>query len=249
MAGRLPGQGGAGSPVIAHAGGGLGGGGSTNPVTPTEGLVSGKVSAEVVAALAAQAGLRGQALQTAVAVSFAENGSHDSYATHRNSDGSVDTGLWQINSVHGQWTEQQLKNAGTNAAAMYVVSSHGTDWTPWTTYTSRAYVAKLPAAAAAIRSMQADGGPSRVLVAHPPPGSTSGDGGLPGSGLVGDALGVITTPISWGESLAKFLGALMDRSTWIRVAEILGGLALGIGALYMLARQAGIAPKGVPIPV
>jgi len=64
-------------------------------------------------------------------------------------------------------------------------------------------------------------------------------GGDLGSGIVDagkSALGFVTAPISWGEALAKFLGKLLDRQTWIRALEILGGLALGIGGLFLLGR-------------
>lgn len=51
-------------------------------------------------------------------------------------------------------------------------------------------------------------------------------------------------PLSWAQSLVKFLGALMDPHTWIRVAEFLAGailLAVGVNA----ALKQGIGP-GAP---
>ena len=42
-----------------------------------------------------------------------ENGAGDPKASNRNSDGSVDTGLMQVNSIHG-YTVQQLQDPETN---------------------------------------------------------------------------------------------------------------------------------------
>ena len=65
---------------------------------------------------------------------------------HTNSNGSTDYGLWQINSVHGEYTPAFLVNAENNASAMDDVSSDGTDFHPWATYNSGAYRRYLSAA-------------------------------------------------------------------------------------------------------
>jgi len=70
----------------------------------------------------------------------------------------------------------------------------------------------------------------------------------------GAAWGAFGAPIAWGEALAKFLGQLLDRKTWIRFGEIIGGLVLGLGGLIVLAKAlgadsavAGVAGKVAPI--
>ena len=61
------------------------------------------------------------------------------YAANANSDGTVDRGYWQINSSHGPLS---TFGAHGNARAAVLISSDGTDWTPWTTYNTGAYAGK-----------------------------------------------------------------------------------------------------------
>ncbi len=68
-------------------------------------------------------------------VAIAESGGYQ-YATDHDSNGSVDRGLWQINSVHGHWSSY---NANTNARGAKAISDDGHDWRPWVTYRSGAY--------------------------------------------------------------------------------------------------------------
>ena len=63
----------------------------------------------------------------AAAVALAESGGKpDAINTNRN--GSVDRGLWQINSVHGK---QSTVDPVNNAKAAVAISKGGTDWRPW----------------------------------------------------------------------------------------------------------------------
>ena len=49
-------------------------------------------------------------------------------------------GLWQINTLaHPNYNEASLLDPTYNAHAAYQISSAGTNWTPWSTYTSGAY--------------------------------------------------------------------------------------------------------------
>src|SRR5262249_12728038 len=65
----------------------------------------------------------------AAAIAMAESGGN-STATHTNSNGTTDRGLWQINSIHGK---QSTTNAAENARAAVAISKNGTDWRPWCT--------------------------------------------------------------------------------------------------------------------
>lgn len=92
-------------------------------------------------------------------------------------------------------------------------------------------------------------------------GNGKGAGAWHGAAAVADGLddagaawGAFGAPIAWGEALAKFLGQLLDRKTWIRFGEIIGGLVLGLGGLIVLAKAlgadsavAGVAGKVAPI--
>lgn len=71
----------------------------------------------------------------AAEVAMAESSGNEN-ATHYNSDGSVDRGYWQINSVHGALS---VYGPDENARAAIVISSDGTDWQSWTTYRNGDY--------------------------------------------------------------------------------------------------------------
>lgn len=65
----------------------------------------------------------------AAAVAMAESGG-STQATDYDSNGSVDRGLWQINSVNGS---QSSYDVMTNARAAVALSNNGTNWRPWCT--------------------------------------------------------------------------------------------------------------------
>ena len=92
---------------------------------------------------------------TAAAVAMAESGGNTDAVgdmTITPPYGSV--GLWQINlAAHPQYDVQSLHNADYNASAAFAVSSGGTNWQPWSTFTTTnpalSYRRFLPAAQAA----------------------------------------------------------------------------------------------------
>jgi surface antigen len=89
--------------------------------------------------IAAGAGFTGNNLNIAVAIAQAESGFRAD-ATNTNKDGSIDRGLWQINSVHTEYIPTLLlADTAYNASAAWTISRNGTNWTPWSTYTSGAY--------------------------------------------------------------------------------------------------------------
>jgi hypothetical protein len=81
----------------------------------------------------------------AAAIALAESGG-DPNATGHNTNGTTDRGAWQINSVHGALSTYD-ENA--NAKAAIKISGNGTNWGPWTTYTTGAFKKFLSGAAAA----------------------------------------------------------------------------------------------------
>lgn len=82
-----------------------------------------------------QAGGNPTAAPTAAAIAMAESGGN-SQATDNDSNGSVDRGLWQINSVHGA---QSTYDVMGNARAAVAISNNGSNWSPWVTYSTGAY--------------------------------------------------------------------------------------------------------------
>lgn len=85
-----------------------------------------------VASFADAAGFPGVELHTAVAVAYAES-LGDPEAVGRNPNGSKDSGLWQINSIHGF---SGLKDPLENARAAYEVW-RVQGWTAWYAHTPR----------------------------------------------------------------------------------------------------------------
>jgi hypothetical protein len=71
----------------------------------------------------------------AAAVALAESGGNPDAIGH-NSNGSVDRGLWQINSIHGA---QSTTDVTGNVRSAIAISNNGTNWQPWTTFVSGAY--------------------------------------------------------------------------------------------------------------
>lgn len=100
----------------------------------------GQLASAGVAAIAWRAGWRGTDINIAVAVARAESGWNPKI-TNRNNNGSIDYGLFQINSIHeailagGNWADAQ-QNA---AMAFKVWTDAGGSWGPWVTYWSGAY--------------------------------------------------------------------------------------------------------------
>lgn len=108
-----------------------------------------------IAAVARQAGFTGYDLTLAVAVCLAESGGRTE-AMHRNTNGSTDFGLWQINSVHADLLKNaDWANRNTNAAMAFSVFKDAKyKWTPWSTFNSGAYRDHLGAAVTAVASAQ-----------------------------------------------------------------------------------------------
>lgn len=94
---------------------------------------------------------------TIVAIAYAESGLND-LAQHVVNDipptdsayNSVDRGIVQINSFwHAEVPDTCAFTAACAFAAAYTISAQGTNYTPWSTYTSGAYKEFLPVALAA----------------------------------------------------------------------------------------------------
>jgi len=91
------------------------------------------------------AGIPENQLATCVAIAMAESSLNPLAVNDKNSDGSIDRGLWQINSVHcqpkGPYNAQALFDPAYNAAAMAAIYRAKGNWSDWSTYTTT--VAKL----------------------------------------------------------------------------------------------------------
>jgi hypothetical protein len=107
-----------------------------------------------LAQYAYDAGFRGRALTTAVAVALAES-SGDPHA-HNATPPDDSYGLWQVNMLGSLGPERraafdlrsdaELFDPAVNARAAWSISRHGGSWRPWSTYTGGAYRDHLAAA-------------------------------------------------------------------------------------------------------
>lgn len=84
-----------------------------------------------VAKVARGAGFKGSSLVTALAVARGESGWNEGAVNRSNSDGSIDRGLWQINSIHGS---KSTLDPAANARAAFSISKAGRDWSPWVVF-------------------------------------------------------------------------------------------------------------------
>lgn len=177
-----------------------------------------------IAGYAQAAGLSGQNVAIAVAIAIAESGGNPNAHNAVPPDDSY--GLWQINmlgslgpqrrSALGISSNTQLYDPSINARAMAMISSGGSNWKPWTTYTRGTYQLFMS------RGQAAAGNPSAA------PG---GAAGLPGATPVG--LGVSLTSVN------KAIDYLTDPATYIRASMLIGGVAF---LLFGLSKMVGADP-------
>ncbi len=105
------------------------------------------LSLSQIGSVAETAGFSGPGLAMAIAVAEAESGG-DPDATDDDANGTIDRGLWQINSVHAAYSPACDYDPACNASAAYAISAGGRDWTAWVTYQHGSEIAFLPAATA-----------------------------------------------------------------------------------------------------
>jgi hypothetical protein len=97
--------------------------------------VGGSYGKRALKALWNQAGGDTTTSNLAAAVALAESGGDPNSLNH-NSNGTVDRGLWQINSIHGALSTFDPTG---NARAALSISSRGANWSPWVAYSNGSY--------------------------------------------------------------------------------------------------------------
>lgn len=163
---------------------------------------------------------RGRDAQIAVAVALAESTGDPLAKNTGNSNGSVDYGLFQINSVHRGLLQSgaDWKNPYDNALMAYKVWQQANgSWRPWVAYKNGAYLAHMARAAQGIanpRKPGTVGGPTDPgpLVRSPEPDI------LRPPGVGGQDLGLA--------AIANFFRFISDGDNWRRVGLFLFGLIL-----------------------
>ena len=116
------------------------------------------LSFEEMIRLAQAAGVPDRELVTCAAIAAAAS-SRRPAALGVNTDGSRDRGLWQINDqAHPDVSEACAFDPQRAAAAMYRMSTRGTNWTPWPAYQNGAYKKFLGEALKARQNVRLDQG-------------------------------------------------------------------------------------------
>lgn len=223
-----------------------------------------------VATIAYVAGFRGDDLITAVAVSFGENGSHDSAALgdqslagQRTKDGRTwgpSVGLWQIRSIReergtgGTRDELALRDPIKNGRSAFTLyTNRGGKFTDWTVYNEGIYKRHLAAAGRALDTAVAAG-------AIPNPGGGGGGGGgswgegkswgeravdvLEGAPIIGDAIEAGQAAKGGLEAIGGFFSLLTSWDTWRKVLLVIAGFALIVAALVIVVMDTRTTTPG-----
>lgn len=161
----------------------------------------------------------GNARRIAFAVAKAESGGNEKAESKPNTDGSIDRGLWQINSkAHPTVTRAMALNPVQNRNAAWRISKGGLDWSAWTQYKNGAYKQYMP-----------DKGDKSSVMPNADDAGLLGVGRGPGlDTVVSDAAG------DWGSALAKVLKALSSGEFWKRAGmALLGIIAIGLAVAFV----------------
>jgi hypothetical protein len=132
---------------------------------------------DLCARVAKQAGFTGEPLVISVAIAMAESSCRLD-ATHVNVDGTVDRGLWQINSVHDEIFDEArlLTDAQANAdAAHYLYVRRNHTFKDWTTYIHDQYLGFMAQARAAVERLTPTPPPEPIVVNSMAPPSANRD--------------------------------------------------------------------------
>lgn len=171
-----------------------------------------KLNAKQIAAYAKAAGFTQTQMVVMTAIGFAES-SGDTTATHRNSNGSTDYGVWQINSVHSKLlSNHNWKNPLDNAKMAHsIFKSQG--YGAWSSYNSGSYRKFLQSATQ----------------------GASFAAGHKLDDIIGDAANAVKDAVPGLSEISSAVAILTDPNTWKRIGEIAGGALLLILGFAMLA--------------
>lgn len=181
-----------------------------------------------IAAVAKGAGLTDpDKLATAVAIALAESGGNPSAHNAKPPDNSY--GLWQINMLgamgpsrrkqFGITSNEQLFDPAINARAMMIISSNGSNFRPWTTFTGGAFLRHIQDARASVGAKPAVTAVQTGFDATPAASSLDS---------LKTAVGALSAASAW----------LSDRHNWQRV----GYVGLGVGMLFIAAGMVSAKP-------
>jgi hypothetical protein len=221
---------------------------------------TGALTAEEIGKLAWNAGIHdAPTMARAIAVALAESGGRPDAHNNNASTGDDSYGLWQINmrgsmgparrAQLGIASNAALLDPQTNAKAMWAISNHGKNWSPWSTFKTNAYLKYMSQATAAAQSVMAQavvGGVFSVpgIVA----GGASSAAGAVASGVgsvldVGGAIGAAANTISQ----TVFKAGLNAGAVVLALVLVVLGVVILLRA--PLEKAAKLAPVGRAVKV
>jgi hypothetical protein len=160
----------------------------------------------------------------AVAVALAESGGDTTKVSRPNTNGTIDRGLWQVNSVHGFPPDKLLAGAVDNAGyAHQVWAGRGKGWREWSSYNSGAYLLYLARGKAVAGTVSRTSTPT-----GPGIGDSKTDPETEKQNVftaIGDGVTAIVHAGEW----------FTDPHNWLRVLYVIAGGALIIGGLVVVA--------------
>jgi hypothetical protein len=174
-------------------------------------------SADCIARVAAQAGFKGKALETAIAVALAES----SGRTKVVSGTGCCVGLWQINTRVHPYSKAQMQDPVQNAAAAYKISNGGSNWQPWDVYKSGVYEMYMTTA---------EGAATRV--------ATDNSGGATPF-LEGSIMDTVSEAAGIDDALAypqMVLDWISNRDNIFRIVKVIAGGVLLVAGLVLVAK-------------
>lgn len=222
-----------------------------------------KLTVQQIAGYAQAAGFPPEELARATAVALAESGG-DPGASHVNTNGSVDYGLWQINTVHGGLLNQGDKfNPLDNAKmALTVWRGAGNKWTPWAAYnngSSQGFMAQAtlaaakpvppasPAGAGAVGSGTASGAPAEAGGTATAQGSAPAVAPNPVADAISTALSPLTGLASAVTGLVEKIKTVLNVNFWWRVGAGILGVIMMLASAVMITGQSSTVQGAVKL--
>lgn len=187
-----------------------------------------------------QAGGNAAYAAMAAAIALAESGG-DPQSTNHNTNGTVDRGLWQINSIHGA---QSTYDVMSNARAAVAISNNGSNWKPWCTAWSNGRCGgTFMGSGAPVFKHLPSGAPTGGATGQTPGGSATPAGnaipGVPDSaltpglpGLIGGGKDVVAAADLPG-TLAAIYNSL-TKTLWFGAVSVVGLLMIFAGLALLI---------------
>ena len=193
-----------------------------------------------VAAFMQQAGFPTSAIPQGLGVATAESGLRTDAVSPPNSNGTVDRGLWQINSVHGKDPARLMDPAYNTQVAFELWRSAGNSWRPWSTFNNG--TAHVVNTSYAINpAFNPLGGLPSWLTGQVPGGPVPLD-------ILGKGIANSTGLASLGKGVGVVIGTITSVSFWKRAGVLFVGwivLLVGFVVLVSGSKPAKMVTKAV----